>query len=85
MPPRPGDMKDDKRRIRRRKPAGDPQQIGVIRVFSNPGPDAQDRVRRLVSLMIKHATSDNRNDLEKESPSDQSQAGDRDETGEPDV
>ena len=61
---------EDKRKKRRRKPARDPQEIGVIRVFSKPGPDAEDRVRRLVSLMIKYATSDGQDTPEKESPTD---------------
>ena len=28
----------------------------MVRVFSNPGPDAEERLRRLVTLMIKYAT-----------------------------
>ncbi len=62
-------MKDDSKK-KRKKPARDPQEIGVIRVFSKPGPDAEDRVRRLVSLMIKYATSDGQDAPEKESPTD---------------
>ena len=67
-------MEDDKRRKRSKRPAGDTSEIGVIRVFSNPGPDAEDRVRRLVSLMIRYATQDERETPEKESPADESQA-----------
>ena len=43
---------------RRRKPRGDAFEIGVIRVSSRPGPDARDRLRRIITLMIKHATRD---------------------------
>ncbi len=42
----------------RRKPRGDAFEIGVIRVFSRPGPDAKDRQRRLLSLLVKYATED---------------------------
>ena len=50
------DMKDDKKQKRRGKPEADPREIGVVRVFSNPGPDAEERLRRLMTLMIKYAT-----------------------------
>ena len=50
--------KDRKERKRRGKPAGDAPEIGVVRVFSNPGPDAPDRLRRLLSLMVRYATRD---------------------------
>ena len=30
----------------------------MVRVFSNPGPDAEERLRRLMTLMIKYATRD---------------------------
>ena len=67
-------MEDDKRRKRRKRPADDTSEIGVIRVFSNPGPDAEDRVRRLVSLMIRYATQDERETPEKELPAEDSHA-----------
>ena len=43
---------------RRRKPRSDAFEIGVIRVSSSPGPDARDRLRRIITLMIKHAARD---------------------------
>ena len=51
-------MKDTNGRKRRGKPRSDGSEIGVVRVFSNPGPDAEDRLRRLFSLMVKYATRD---------------------------
>ena len=54
-------MKDttgENQQNRRRKPPGDAFEIGVIRVFSRPAPDARDRLRRVITLMIKHATGD---------------------------
>lgn len=50
--------KDRKEQKRRGKPAGDAPEIGLVRVFSNPGPDAQDRLRRLLSLMVRYAARD---------------------------
>ena len=51
-------MKDTNGRKRRGKPRSDASQIDKIRVFANPGPDAEDRLRRLFSLMVKYATRD---------------------------
>ncbi len=49
-------MKDTNGRKRRGKPRSNASEIGEIRVFANPGPDAEDRLRRLFSLMVKYAT-----------------------------
>ena len=51
-------MKDRNGQNRRAKRKSNASEIGVVRVFSNPGPDAEDRLRRLMSLMIKYATED---------------------------
>ena len=37
------------------EPRSDAFEIGEIRVSSRPAPDARDRLRRIVTLMIKHA------------------------------
>ena len=51
-------MKDEQRQNRRAKPRNDASEIGRVRVFSKPGPDAEDRLRRLMSLLIRYATQD---------------------------
>lgn len=54
-------MKDttgENQQKKRGKPPGNAFEIGVIRVFSRPAPDARDRLRRVITLMIKHATRD---------------------------
>ena len=63
-------MKDKKRQDRRGEPRSDASEIGMVRVFSNPGPDAEDRLRRLFSLLVKYATQDREAAPEKDSPSD---------------
>ena len=55
-------MEDRNGQKRRDKPKGDPSEIGVVRVFSNPGPDAEDRLRRLMSLLVRYATQDEKQD-----------------------
>ena len=66
------DMKDNdkKGQNRKRRAAGEAPEIGVVRVFSNPGPDAEDRLRRLLSLMVRHATRDGQAEKEQDSPKD---------------
>ena len=51
-------MEDDKWRKKRKDPAEKPWKIGEVRVFSNPGPDAQERLRRLLALMVRYAAKD---------------------------
>ena len=51
-------MKNKKQQNRRRKPRGDAFEIGEIRVSSSPAPDARDRLRRIITMMIKHAARD---------------------------
>ena len=62
--------KDKKGQNRKRRDAGDAPEIGVVRVFSNPGPDAEDRLRRLLSLMVRYATRDGQAVVEQDSPND---------------
>ena len=49
------DMKGKDTRSRRGRPEGDASELGVVRVFSKPAPDAEDRLRRLFTLLLKHA------------------------------
>ena len=48
-------MKGKDTRSRRGRPEGDAFELGVVRVFSKPAPDAEDRLRRLFTLLLKHA------------------------------
>ena len=72
-------MKDKKRQDRRGKPRSDASEIGVVRVFSNPGPDAEDRLRRLTSLMVKYATRDRQAEPGSDTPADAPPGEDHDE------
>lgn len=67
-------MQDDRQDKRSRRSGGDPSQVGVVRVFSKPGPDAEDRLRRLMSLMIKYATQDEQAGHEHDRLQDESDA-----------
>ena len=51
-------MKDMSGQDRRRRSEGNASELGVVRIYSNPGPDAEDRLRRLFTQFVKHATKD---------------------------
>ena len=67
-------MKVDKRQKKRY--GRNSSEIGAIRVFSNPGPDAEDRLRRVVTLMVKYATRDREAKPSEDSSSDDYHAED---------
>ena len=68
-------MRDKNGQNRKRRPAGDAPEIGVVRVFSNPGPDAEDRLRRLLSLMVRYATRDGAAQTDSDLDFDRSKGG----------
>ena len=72
----PDDMEDAKTQNGRGRPEGDASEFGVVRVFSNPGPDAEDRLRRLFTLLLEHAARDRQTASEKDSPPDARYVGD---------
>ena len=56
----------DKKKQNGWRPRGDAFEIGVIRVSSRPAPDARDRLRRIITMMIKHAARDRQAEPERE-------------------
>ena len=55
------------------KPKGtrkDPGELRVVSIDFNPGPDAQDRLRRLFTLLVKYATKDKLPPSDADSPSE---------------
>ena len=74
-------MKDKNGHRKRAKPRNNASEIGRVRVFSKPGPDAEDRLQRLMSLMVRYATQDVQEDQQdstrsqdERDPDDQSEA-----------
>ena len=49
-------MKDKSRQNGQRTPEQDASEFGVVRIISNPAPDAEDRLRRLFTLLLEHAS-----------------------------
>ena len=69
-------MKDRTRQNGRPKPGEDFPEFGEVRVISRCAPDAEDRLRRLFTLLLKPSASDGQSAPEKESSPDDRQADD---------
>ena len=69
-------MKGKDRQGRRGRLEGDAFELGVVRVFSKPAPDAEDRLRRLFTLLLKHAARERQAAPMKDSPPEAELAGD---------
>ena len=63
-------MEDAKTQNARGRSAGDASEFGVVRVFSNPAPDAEDRLRRLFTILLGRSAADRQADSEADSPPD---------------
>ena len=48
-------MADASKRNRPKSPSRDGPELGVVRIRSKPAPDAQDRLRRLFTLLVRYA------------------------------
>ena len=51
-------MKEAKRQNRRRRPARDAPEVRVVGIDFNPAPDAQERLRRLFTILVELAQDD---------------------------
>ena len=51
-------MKDRSRQNGRGTPKEDFSEFGEVRVISRPAPDAEDRLRRVFTLLLRYATQD---------------------------
>ena len=50
-------MEDTKRQDKPKRTNGSPE-LRIVGIDCDPGPDAQDRLRRLFTLLVEHATKD---------------------------
>ncbi len=51
-------MRDKEAQNRRKNPGGDTPELRVVGIDLNPAPDAEDRLRRLFTILVKHVTRD---------------------------
>ena len=64
-------MEDSKTQNGRRRPEGEVSEFGVVRVISKPAPDAEDRLRRLFTLLLGSPTGNGQGESGKDSPPDE--------------
>ena len=69
-------MEDTQAQKRRRRSEEDASEVGVVRIFSNPAPDAEDRLRRLFTLLLEHAARERQAAPERDPPLDGPHVGD---------
>ena len=67
-------MEDAKRQNGRPKPEEDFSEFGEVRVISRPAPDAEDRLRRLFTLLLGSSAGDGKAESGKDSPPDDRQS-----------
>ena len=68
-------MEGSKRRNGRGRPQRDFSEFGEVRVFSKPAPDAEDRLRRLFTMLLGHSARENRTEAEQKLPTDDRHPG----------
>ena len=69
------EMKDATRKNRGQRSGDDAQELRVVEISFNPGPDAQDRLRRLFTILLEYAARDGTAAPEQFSPSDEGGEG----------
>ena len=70
------DMEDTKAQNRQGRPEWDASEFGVVRVISRPAPDAEDRLRRLFTLLLGSSAGEGQAESEKDLPPEDRQADD---------
>ena len=63
-------MEETKGQNGHRAPEEDFPEFGEVRVISRPAPDAEDRLRRLFTLLLKLSAGDGQAEAGKDSPPD---------------
>ena len=65
------DMEDAKKKYRGKRPGDDAPEPRVVEINFNPGADAQDRLRRLFTILLEHVARNGTAAPEQCSPSDE--------------
>ena len=69
-------MEDVKRQNGQRTPEEDFSEFGEVRVISRPAPDAEDRLRRLFTLLLGSSADDDQAESEQGAPPEDQRNGD---------
>ena len=68
-------MNDKSRQNGRPKPEEEFSEFGEVRVISRPAPDAEDRLRRLFTILLGSSAGDGQAESEEDSPPDDRRMG----------
>ena len=63
-------MRDKERQDRRKSPGGNTPELRVVGIDLNPAPDAEDRLRRLFTILAGHFAGEGANPPVQEPPPD---------------
>ena len=69
-------MNDKSRQNGQRTPEEEFSEFGEVRVISRPAPDAEDRLRRLFTLLLRPSAGDGQAESEKDPTPDDRHSGD---------
>ena len=69
-------MNDKSKQNGQRTPEEECSEFGEVRVISRPAPDAEDRLRRLFTLLLRPSAGAGQAESEMDSPSDDGYFGD---------
>ena len=70
-------MNDSKSRTEPKTPGRGAGELRVVAINCNPAPDAQDRLRRLFTLLLEHTARDRQTATDGDSPANATPADDR--------
>ncbi len=70
-------MKDANSRHKRRNSRSDSQELKLTGIDYNIGPDAEDRLRRIFTILLRHSARDRQVASEKDAPDDAAPAKDQ--------
>ncbi len=63
-------MKDSNNQNKRRNSRADSQELTVVGIGYNVGPDAEDRLQRIFTILLRHAARDGQATTEMNAPDD---------------
>lgn len=72
-------MKDANSQHKRRNSRADSEELKLARIDYNVGPDAEDRLRRIFTILLRHTARDGQAATEKDAPDDDAPAEDQSE------
>jgi len=70
-------LNDSKSHTRRKTPGRDADELRVVAININPAPDAQDRLRRIFTILFEHAARERQAAPEDKTSADATPADDR--------